>query len=1081
MVVNWCRARQIYNKCGIKLFKKTLLSNKSCNYGKDSDLGVRLTEVYRIPSQTFATCTPQRLKFDSCFGRPLEGADTGEKAREKSKLKKRVKEAKTLLNVEKILKQGENQADLKKNVPSTYNIDTKPGQKKDTSIPLPKAYNPEFVEASWYSWWEGSGFFTPEYSIKENEKKKYFVMCLPPPNVTGSLHLGHAITNSIQDAIIRWRRMRGDVTLWNPGCDHAGIATQVVVEKKLWKEQQRTRYDVGRERFVDEIWKWKNEKGDQIYEQMRQMGSSLDWTRARFTMDPKLSRAVTEAFVHLHDEGLIYRGNRLVNWSCQLKSVISDIEVDEKEILGRTMLQVPGHKKKVEFGTLKSFAYKVVGSGEEIVVATTRLETMLGDTAVAVHPDDHRYSNLHGKMLTHPFCDRQIPVICDEFVDREFGTGAVKITPGHSHTDFEVGTRHQLPLLSIMDDNGRINDVFPKFEGLDRFECRRKIEETLKQLDLFRGTADHKMTVPICSRSGDVIEPRLKEQWYINCQEMAAQAVDVVRNGDLEILPGNHENIWYNWMEKSRDWCISRQLWWGHRIPAYKVVSLQDDQNRADVWVSGRSEEEARKRACEKLCVGPEQFRLVQDEDVLDTWFSSALFPFSIFGWPEKTKELDSFYPTSILETGSDILFFWVARMVMLGQKLTGQLPFKKVLLHGLLRDSHGRKMSKSLGNVIDPLDVIRGISLQDLQKQLGSSNLDQREIEKAKLGQKSDFPLGIPQCGTDALRFALCSYNFKAQFINMNITHVKSYRNFCNKIWQAFRFYLINTVEFQPSSKFEVSSATRATDQWILSRLSHLIEMCGVHFQSYDLHLVTKALYQFWYQELCDVYLECIKPVLKSGNVSDKQSVLETLHVCIDVALRAMSPFMPYLTEELYQRLRGGIEVASVCLAKYPDSSEICYRNTAVEDEMEVLSKIVTAALSVRSLFNLKSKPNVYLVCDNKVRDVVETFREELNTLSRSQSVTVTSSPPQGCVKVDILEGSQLYMEVKGLIDPLQQFHLAEAKETKLMAELDNLTEKINTTTKEHLEIVYREKRHEVQKSLDKILELKEMLRYLM
>lgn len=504
-------------------------------------------------------------------------------------------------------------------------------------------------------------------------------MIIPPPNVTGSLHLGHAITCTIEDCVTRWHRMCGRTTLWVPGCDHAGIATQVVVEKKLMREEKLSRHHLGREKFIEKVWEWKNEKGSRIYEQFRRMGASVDWSRTFFTMDPNLSKAVIEAFVRMHEDGTIYRSSRLVNWACALRSAISDIEVDKVEIAGRTFLSVPGYDEKVEFGVIISFAYKVEDSNEEIVVATTRIETMLGDTAVAVHPNDKRYAHLHGKYCKHPFTDRCIPIVVDEFVEMEFGTGAVKITPAHDPNDYEVGKRHNLPFITIFDDNGFIIGDYGKFTGMKRFHCRKEILVALKELGLYRDTKNNPMVVPMCSRSKDIIEPMIKPQWYVKSDEMAANAIEAVRSGELKIIPDMHTKLWNHWMENIRDWCISRQLWWGHRIPAYLVTFKMAQLQAAhpDVWVVGRNEAEALQNAAKKFNVAVTDITLKQDEDVLDTWFSAALVTFATFGWPEQTEDLQAFYPNNLLETGHDILFFWVARMVFMGQKLIGKLPFK--------------------------------------------------------------------------------------------------------------------------------------------------------------------------------------------------------------------------------------------------------------------------------------------------------------------------------------------------------------------------------------------------------------------
>ena len=600
---------------------------------------------------------------------------------------------------------------------------TPAGQKKSVLGEMPKGYSPQAVEAAWYEWWEASGYFKAD----EDPSKEPFVMVIPPPNVTGSLHIGHALTNSIQDTIIRWRRMSGYSALWVPGTDHAGIATQTVVEKKIHREMGKTRHDLGREGFLEEVWKYVDDYGHRITNQLRRLGSSLDWSKSVFTMDSVRSNAVNEAFVKMHDMGLIYRDNRLVNWCCKLKTAVSDIEVDYIDVPKRMGISVPGYDEPVEFGAITSFAYPYEDGTGEIVVATTRPETMFGDTAVAVHPDDERYKPVIGKYLVHPVNGRRIPVIADaELVDPEFGTGAVKITPAHDPNDFATGKRHNLEFINILDDNGCLNtNGTGQFAGQRRFDARVSIVEFLKEKGLFRGVEDNEMRLGICSRSKDVIEPVLKPQWWVSCEDMAAKACDAVRSKELEIIPAEYESTWFRWMENIRDWCISRQLWWGHRIPAYYIAFEDEAESGAPGapseimtnWVIGRNEEEALQRAQEKY--PGRKFSLHQDEDVLDTWFSSGLFPFSVFGWPSDSIDLGRFFPGALLETGHDILFFWVARMVMMSQTLTGKLPFKQVYLHSLVRDAHGRKMSKSLGNVIDPIAVIEGITLEDLHKTL--------------------------------------------------------------------------------------------------------------------------------------------------------------------------------------------------------------------------------------------------------------------------------------------------------------------------------------------------------------------------
>ena len=564
-----------------------------------------------------------------------------------------------------------------------YTEKTPKGEKKSTTCDLPKSYSPKYVEAAWGEWWEKQGMFKPEYgreNVYEDNPLGHFTIMIPPPNVTGTLHLGHALTLSVEDCIVRYNRMLGKTTLWNPGCDHAGIATQVVVEKRLKKEKNLSRHDLGREAFVDEIWKWKNEKGGSIYDQIRKMGASVDWDRAAFTMDPKLARAVKAAFISQYNRGVIFRSNRLVNWSCALQSAISNIEVDSKELEGRTELPVPGYPEKVEFGVIVSFSYKLEDGSGEIIVATTRIETMLGDVAIAVHPDDKRYSHLVGKHCLHPFVpNRKLIIVADDYVKMDFGTGAVKITPAHDQNDYDIGQRHDLKQISIFDDLGFVANTGTKFDGMKRFEARKAVEEELKTIGQYVEKKDNPMIVPVCSRSKDIIEPMLKPQWYVDTKDMAARACDVVKNNEVKIIPKDHEKTWFRWLEDSRPWCISRQLWWGHRIPAY-FAKVQGDhksfENDNEYWIVAEDEAAAIKQAAKKFETNEDKISVEQDPDVLDTWYSSALYPMSAFGWPEKNPELDRFYPGHLLETGHDILFFWVARMVMFSLDLNDKIPF---------------------------------------------------------------------------------------------------------------------------------------------------------------------------------------------------------------------------------------------------------------------------------------------------------------------------------------------------------------------------------------------------------------------
>uniref|UniRef100_A0A452E701 Valine--tRNA ligase n=1 Tax=Capra hircus TaxID=9925 RepID=A0A452E701_CAPHI len=934
-----------------------------------------------------------------------------------------------------------------------------PGEVRDVSGTMPDSYSPQYVEAAWYPWWEQQGFFRPEYgrsSVSAPNPRGIFMMCIPPPNVTGSLHLGHALTNSIQDSLTRWHRMRGETTLWNPGCDHAGIATQVVVEKKLWREQGLSRHQLGREAFLQEVWKWKEEKGDRIYHQLKKLGSSLDWNRACFTMDPKLSAAVTEAFVRLHEEGVIYRSTRLVNWSCTLNSAISDIEVDKKELTGRTLLSVPGYKEKVEFGVLVSFAYKVQGSDsdDEVVVATTRIETMLGDVAVAVHPKDPRYQHLKGKSVIHPFVSRSLPIVFDDFVDMEFGTGAVKITPAHDQNDYEVGQRHGLEAVSIMDARGALVNVPPPFLVRQACPGLRPGRTTPWWCHFGRGWAPQASSPTCtCSRSKDVVEPLLRPQWYVRCGEMAQAASAAVTRGDLRILPEAHQRTWHAWMDNIRDWCISRQLWWGHRIPAYfitvndpAVPPGEDPDGR--YWVSGRTEAEAREKAAKEFGVSPDKISLQQDEDVLDTWFSSGLFPFSILGWPNQSEDLSVFYPGTLLETGHDILFFWVARMVMLGLKLTGKLPFKEVYLHAIVRDAHGRKMSKSLGNVIDPLDVIHGVSLQGLHDQLLNSNLDPSEVEKAKEGQKADFPTGIPECGTDALRFGLCAYTSQGRDINLDVNRILGYRHFCNKLWNATKFALRGLGKgFVPSPTSEPGGHESLVDRWIRSRLTEAVRLSNQGFQAYDFPAVTTAQYSFWLYELCDVYLECLKPVLNGVDLVAAECARQTLYTCLDVGLRLLSPFMPFVTEELFQRLPRRTPQAppSLCVTAYPEPSEV-WAAPASLPPSPPLSPCAPCVLTTTSPGSGPTHDCLVSVSSPATGALASAVSGYVQTLASAGIVAVLAlgaSAPQGCAVALASDRCSVHLQLQGLVDPARELGKLQAKRDEAQRQAQRLRER--------------------------------------
>uniref|UniRef100_A0AAY4DFH0 Valine--tRNA ligase, mitochondrial n=1 Tax=Denticeps clupeoides TaxID=299321 RepID=A0AAY4DFH0_9TELE len=903
----------------------------------------------------------------------------------------------------------------------TYTGSTLPGEKKDTtSVPFPQSYSPEYVESGWYQWWEKEGFFTPEYHNKlPHAASRTFSLCIPPPNVTGTLHLGHALTVAIQDSLARWRRMLGCKVLWVPGCDHAGIATQSVVERRLLREHGKHRQDYGREEFLREVWKWKNEKGDEIYHQLRKLGASLDWSRACFTMDEGFSRAVTEAFVRLCDSGLIYRSEALVNWSCALGSAISDVEVEMKQLTGRTLLSVPGYEKRIEFGTMVTFAYPLEGVEGEVSVSTTRPETILGDVAIAVHPEDPRYKDLHGRACRHPFTERLLPIIADALVDKELGTGAVKVTPAHDHTDFLLSQRHSLPHLTVIGGDGHMTSLCGQWlEGVRRFDARERVMEALMEKKMFRGRRDHPMSLPVCSRSGDVIEPLLRKQWFVRCGEMAGKAIQAVDDGELEIIPSFYTKTWRNWLSNISDWCISRQLWWGHQIPAYRVSLPNSKNNQEELWTWGRTEEEARQRAVTKFKTLPSDITLSQDTDVLDTWFSSGLFPFAMLGWPRKTPDLAQFYPNTILETGSDLIFFWVARMVMLGTELTGQLPFKQVLLHSLVRDKHGRKMSKSLGNVIDPLDVISGVSLERLQEKVKEGNLDPRETTVAMEAQRKDFPKGIPECGADAMRFALCSHKIHGEDINLSVSQVLSCRHFCNKMWQTVKFTL-GALENSGSPLGTTISPLSSIDRWICSQLYSTVLQCERGFENYELHSVTSTLQSFWVHSLCDVYLECVKPVLAAGNGAEDgevQRARQILFHCVSVSLALLSPFMPYLTEELWQRLQphGGTAdpSTSLCVQGYPQSSQLAHLHFPQEEaEFPLVQEVARVTRSLR--IDLLAYCFQYLICINPP-GISNLHLHYPDDSENSPHVPSAPRPPKGCAVGVVNHSCQLHLDVQ-------------------------------------------------------------------
>jgi len=784
---------------------------------------------------------------------------------------------------------------------------------------MDKTYKPESIEANCYKNWEKNNYFSPK-----GEGAPYCIM-LPPPNVTGRLHMGHAFQQTLMDILVRYHRMNGDDTLWQCGADHAGIATQIVVERQLQKEN-KTRHDLGRDKFIAEVWEWKKRSGNIINDQSRRLGTSMDWSRERFTMDDDLSHAVKEVFVLLYNEGLIYRGKRLVNWDPVLHTAISDLEVITEE----------------ENGHLWHMRYPLkepVDGVEYLVVATTRPETMLGDAAVAVHPDDERYKNIIGKEVLLPLTDRILPVIADDYVDPEFGTGCVKITPAHDFNDYQVGERHKLVKFNIFTVDAAINDQAPeKYRGMDRFDARKQIVTDLDAQGLLEKIDDHKLMVPRGDRSHAVVETYLTDQWYVKVQPLADPAIKAVENGDINFVPKNWDKTYFEWMRNIEDWCISRQLWWGHRIPAW-----YDDEG--NIYV-GRDESEVR----ENNNLG--NINLKQDDDVLDTWFSSALWPFSTLGWPDKTPELDKFYPTNVLVTGFDIIFFWVARMIMMGLKFMGDVPFKEVYIHGLVRDGEGQKMSKSKGNVLDPIDLIEGITLEELVDKRTTSLMRPQDAPKIEKATRKHFPEGIEPYGTDALRFTFASLATQGRFINFETGRIQGYRNFCNKLWNAAR-YVISNIEAQSIVTNQGKKEFGLAERWITTRLSDVIAATHEGIRTYRFDLASQALYEFTWDEYCDWYIELSKTILNSEQASEaeKRGTLYTLLNVLETLLRALHPVIPFITEELWHRVAPLLDKKgeSIMLEPFPNLDDFDTDKAAVE-QMEWVKSFIMSVRRIRA-----------------------------------------------------------------------------------------------------------------------------------
>jgi valyl-tRNA synthetase len=872
---------------------------------------------------------------------------------------------------------------------------------------MDKAYNPADIEQRWYAQWESHGWFAPREAAPGAATKAAFCIMIPPPNVTGTLHMGHAFQDTIMDALTRRQRMRGAPTLWQPGTDHAGIATQMVVERQLNAEGTR-RTDLGREAFLERVWQWKAESGGTIARQLRRMGASLDWSRDRFTMDEGLSRAVTEAFVRLHGEGLIYRGKRLVNWDPVLHTALSDLEVLGEE----------------ETGSLWHLRYPLADGSGALVVATTRPETLLGDTAVAVHPDDERYRSLVGRMIRLPISGREIPIIADDYVDPAFGTGCVKITPAHDFNDYAVGLRHGLPLINVFTADAALNENAPaSLRGLDRYAARREIIAQLEAAGLLERTEPHKLVVPRGDRSGAVIEPWLTDQWYVRIESLAGPAMTAVESGRIRFVPGNWDKTYFQWMRNIQDWCISRQLWWGHRIPAW----YDADGNIYVAHDAAAAGAQARARHGHEV-------PLRQDDDVLDTWFSSALWPFSTLGWPAQTPALAQFYPSSVLVTGFDIIFFWVARMIMFGLKFMGDVPFRDVYVHGLIRDGEGQKMSKSKGNVIDPLDIVDGIGLEALVTKRTTGLMQPHLAPAIEKATRKQFPAGIAACGTDALRFSFAALATQSRDLRFDLQRVAGYRNFCNKLWNAARFVLL-MLEQVPAAPAGVVPEYTLSDRWIRSRFGHAVAAVDTAFDEYRFDYAATALYEFTWHEYCDWYLELTKPLLQGEGAAppEREGARRTLIEVLEALLRALHPIMPFITEEIWQRVAPLVPGAtplpeernSIMLADWPCAADHV-RDADAEQEMQWLMRVVLGVRQIRGEMDIAPSRRLPLLLQQASALDLELARRHERLLMRLAGVEAPQPLAAGAIAppaaAAIVGELTLLVPMAGLIDPASE-----------------------------------------------------------
>ena len=864
---------------------------------------------------------------------------------------------------------------------------------------LDKHYSPADIEQSIYQRWEQSNAFAPQAA-----DSAYCIM-IPPPNVTGSLHMGHAFQDTIMDLLTRYHRMSGDQTLWQVGMDHAGIATQMVVERRLAADNI-SRHDLGREKFIEKIWEWKAESGGAITKQLRRMGASIDWSRERFTMDDGLSDAVQDVFIKLYQDDLIYRGKRLVNWDPVLHTAVSDLEVESNE----------------ENGHLWNLRYPISDSNEFVVVATTRPETMLGDSAVAIHPDDERYQHLLGKTVELPLTGRKIPIIADDYVDPEFGSGCVKITPAHDFNDYDMGKRHQLDIINILDDHAAIDLADSPYHGMDRYVARKQIIADLQALDLLEKIDEHKLVVPRGDRSGAVIEPYLTDQWYVKVEPLAKEAIRVVDDGQIKFVPENWSNTYYEWMHNIEDWCISRQIWWGHRVPAW--------YDEFDNIYVARNQEEAQKQAGEGVS-------LRQDNDVLDTWFSSALWPFSTLGWPQQTPELAKYYPTNVLVTGFDIIFFWVARMIMFGLKFTDQVPFKEVYIHGLVRDQEGQKMSKSKGNVLDPIDLIDGIDLESLVAKRTTGLMQPKMAARIEKSTRKLFPDGIESYGTDALRFTFASQATLGRDIRFDLARVEGYRNFCNKLWNVSRYVLMNT-EDQDCGQNDEPVELSLADRWIISRLQIVESEVAEQIKGYRFDQMAQTLYSFIWDEYCSWYVELTKIVLNDETSSPEQlrGTRRSLVRVLESLLRLVHPIMPFISEQIWQQIKtlAAVSGETIMHAPYPvaDAHRIDNESTI---EMQWVQAVITGVRNIRGEMNISPSKELPILIENADAQALQYLRNNtayLNKFGRFESISVLGKGESSPESATALIG-----EMRVLI-PLGSFIDANAEIARLGKELE-------------------------------------------